>query len=157
MYNAEAAFTASATTEQERAIGVASFEASLGKCDQYLEDQLLIVCQAFFLLFMGVLVSMYLICSLRTNLVFFGMFLFLEAAVLLLTGAYWKAAQGDVVTFQKLEVVCTSFTRVVDVLSHPGPRLPAHSCLQYASLVSIFFSRSFLNLSSSLFNSLLVT
>ncbi|KAK6382039.1 hypothetical protein LTS17_003924 [Exophiala oligosperma] len=66
MYNAEAAFTASATTEQERAIGVASFEASL--------------------------------------------------AVLLLTGAYWKAAQGDVVTFQKLEVASGAFVFAICIL-----------------------------------------
>jgi uncharacterized protein len=54
---------------------------------------------------MGILVFMYLVCSLRTNVVFFLIFLFLDIALFLLTGAYWKAAQGDAVTFEKLAVV----------------------------------------------------
>lgn len=60
---------------------------------------------AFFLLFMGLLVFMYLICSLRTNVVFFSIFFFLDIALFLLTAAYWKAAEGDAATFHTLEVV----------------------------------------------------
>lgn len=63
---------------------------------------------AFFLLFMALVVFMYLICALRTNIVFFCIFLFLDIALLLLTGAYWKAAEGDMVAFHNLEVVCVS-------------------------------------------------
>lgn len=78
---------------------------------------------AFFLLFMGLLVLMYLICSLRTNVVFMAIFLFLDIALFLLTfvttvisslvnhtnfvlarGAYWKASKGDMKTFHTLEV-----------------------------------------------------
>ncbi|OQV06849.1 hypothetical protein CLAIMM_11367 [Cladophialophora immunda] len=90
-YNAEGAFTANATTEAEKAAGVASFQASLG----------------FFLLFMGVVVFMFLVCSVRTNLIFFGIFLLLDLALFTLTGAYWKASHGDVNVFERLEKVNT--------------------------------------------------
>ncbi|KAJ6790073.1 hypothetical protein PWT90_06914 [Aphanocladium album] len=87
-YNAEGAFTDGATTAAEKAAGVASFESSL----------------AFLFVFMGVVVFMYLICSLRTNVVFFCIFLFLDIAFFLLASAYWKAAEGDTKTFHNLEV-----------------------------------------------------
>lgn len=38
-------------------------------------------------------------------MVFFGIFFFLDIALFLLTGAYWKAAQGDVEAFEKLSIV----------------------------------------------------
>lgn len=65
---------------------------------------------------MGILVFMYLICSLRINLVFFGIFLFLDLALFLLTAAYWKAAAGDADGFQTLSVVgcrCTSMSKAL--------------------------------------------
>ncbi|CEJ95024.1 Putative Transcriptional activator of ethanol catabolism AlcS [[Torrubiella] hemipterigena] len=96
MYNAEAAFTAGATTAAEKAKGVASFQSSL----------------AFFLLFMGLVVFMYLICSLRTNFVFFCIFLFLDIALFVLAGAYWKAAEGDVQAFHRLEITSGAFVFV---------------------------------------------
>ncbi|KAK5994456.1 Protein alcS [Cladobotryum mycophilum] len=85
-YNAEGAFTAGATTAAEKLAGVHSFQASL----------------AFFLLFMGLLVFMYLICSLRTNVVFFIIFLFLDLALFLLTAAYWESAEGNAEMFETL-------------------------------------------------------
>ena len=54
---------------------------------------------------MGILVFMYLICSIRINVVFFSIFLLLVIALFSLTGAYWKAAAGDTVAFEKLAVV----------------------------------------------------
>jgi hypothetical protein len=48
---------------------------------------------------------MYLVCSIRTNLVFVVIFFLLDVAVFLLTGAYWKASSGDVVAFEKLSIV----------------------------------------------------
>ncbi|KAK1059079.1 hypothetical protein LTR74_012871 [Friedmanniomyces endolithicus] len=99
-FNAETAFTASAITAAEKAAGLASFEASL----------------AFFLVFMGVLVLMYLVCSLRTNIVFFLIFLFLDVALWLLAGAYFKAAEGDAVTFVQLEVASGACVFVFCVL-----------------------------------------
>jgi len=49
---------------------------------------------AFFLLYMGLLCFVYMICSVRTNLVFFGIFLTLVCAFGCLAGSYWNAALG---------------------------------------------------------------
>jgi len=48
----------------------------------------------FFLVFMGVLCFIYLICSLRTNIVFVVIFFTLVLTFGLLTGAYWQLANG---------------------------------------------------------------
>jgi succinate-acetate transporter protein len=48
----------------------------------------------FFLLFMGVLCFIYLVCSLRTNVVFVVIFFTLVLAFSLLTGAYWYNARA---------------------------------------------------------------
>jgi succinate-acetate transporter protein len=56
---------------------------------------------------MGVLVFTYLICSLRTNIVFSLIFLFLDIALFLLTGAHWRVSHGDVAAYEKLAVVST--------------------------------------------------
>ncbi|KAL7904910.1 transcriptional activator of ethanol catabolism AlcS [Trichoderma velutinum] len=95
-YNAEGAFTSSAITPAEKEAGIRSFEASL----------------AFLLLFMGILVFVYLICSLQTNMVFFAVFFFLDTALFLLTGAYWKAAQGDEGKSHHLKVASGAFVFV---------------------------------------------
>ena len=47
---------------------------------------------AFFLLFMGLICLIFLICSLRTNIVFFVIFLTLVGAFGCLAGAYWNLA-----------------------------------------------------------------
>ncbi|RDL33622.1 uncharacterized protein BP5553_07990 [Venustampulla echinocandica] len=49
---------------------------------------------AFFLLFMGVLCLVFLICSLRTNVVFVVIFFTLVIAFGLLAGAYWQNANS---------------------------------------------------------------
>ena len=54
---------------------------------------------------MGIVVLMFLVCSLRTNLVFVGIFFVLDVALFTLTGAYWRASHGDIESFHKLEVV----------------------------------------------------
>jgi succinate-acetate transporter protein len=54
---------------------------------------------------MGILVFMYLICSLRTNIVFFLIFFFLDIALFLLTGAYWKAAHGNAAAYENLAIL----------------------------------------------------
>jgi len=48
----------------------------------------------FFLVFMGVLCFIYLICSLRTNLVFVVIFFTLVCAFGCLSGAYWQLANA---------------------------------------------------------------
>ncbi|MCJ1250300.1 hypothetical protein MMC30_007526 [Trapelia coarctata] len=50
---------------------------------------------AYFLLFMGLLCFIYLIASLRTNIVFVIIFATLVPAFGLLAGAYWQLAQGN--------------------------------------------------------------
>ena len=49
---------------------------------------------AYFQLYMGLLCFVFLICSLRTNIVFFTIFLLLVPAFTLLAGAFWKIAEG---------------------------------------------------------------
>lgn len=44
---------------------------------------------------MGVLCFVYMICALRTNVVFVGIFLFLIPTFSCLAGAYWHLAQGS--------------------------------------------------------------
>jgi hypothetical protein len=50
----------------------------------------------FFQLWMGFLCLIYMICALRTNMVFVGIFASLVAAFGCLSGAYWHLAQGGV-------------------------------------------------------------
>ncbi len=49
---------------------------------------------AFFLLFMGLLCFIYLICALRTNVVFVVIFFTLVIAFALLAAVYWQSANG---------------------------------------------------------------
>jgi succinate-acetate transporter protein len=49
---------------------------------------------AFFLVFMGVLCLIYLVCSLRTNIVFVVIFFTLVLAFGLLAGVYWENAKA---------------------------------------------------------------
>lgn len=61
---------------------------------------------AFFLAMMGVLIFIYTVCAIRTNVVFFVIFVLLEIAVWLLVAAYWKASGGDAAAYVRLEKVC---------------------------------------------------
>ncbi|KAK3621072.1 hypothetical protein LTR56_022998 [Elasticomyces elasticus] len=99
-FNAEEAYLGAATTAAERAAGLASFEATL----------------AFFLAFMGVLTFMYMVCAIRTNAVFFTIFVLLEIAFWLLTAGYWKAASGDAAAFATLAKATGACLFALDVL-----------------------------------------
>jgi len=59
---------------------------------------------AFFLLFMGLLSLMYLVCALRTNLIFVTIFLGLFLTFVLLAGSYWTLALGMMGTSARLQV-----------------------------------------------------
>jgi hypothetical protein len=52
---------------------------------------------AFYALFTGVLSSIFLICSLRTNIVFVFIFIGATLGFYLAAGAFWTLAQGKVV------------------------------------------------------------
>ena len=59
---------------------------------------------AFFQLWMGVLCFLYMLLALRTNIVFFLIFLTLVLAFSCLAGAYWQLAQGATVLAGRLVV-----------------------------------------------------
>lgn len=71
---------------------------------------------AFFLLWMGVLCFVYLICSLRTNIVFFMIFLGLIPTFCCLAGSFWHGAQGDAATALKLQHAGGGFAFAVCLL-----------------------------------------
>lgn len=50
----------------------------------------------FFHLYMGLLCLIYLICSLRTNIIFMGIFVLLVPSFGCLAGAYWQLAKANV-------------------------------------------------------------
>jgi len=59
---------------------------------------------SFFLVFMGLLCLIYLIASIRTNIVFFGIFLSLVFAFGFLAGSFWHAGQGNASLASKLQI-----------------------------------------------------
>lgn len=65
---------------------------------------------------MGVLCFIFSICALRTNLILFLILFLLVPSFGLLAGAFWKTAQGDMVTAGKLQVAGGAVTFVVDML-----------------------------------------
>ncbi|KAI4204860.1 MAG: hypothetical protein LQ350_000926 [Teloschistes chrysophthalmus] len=64
---------------------------------------------AFFLLFMGFMSLMYLICALRTNIVFVTIFFGLFMCFVLLTGSYWQIAMGQFAVAAKLQIASGAF------------------------------------------------
>jgi succinate-acetate transporter protein len=64
---------------------------------------------------MGVLCLIYMICALRTNVVFVCIFASLVPAFGCLAGAYWHLAQGQVGTATTLLVAAGALTFITDV------------------------------------------
>lgn len=58
---------------------------------------------------MGLLSLIYLICALRTNLIFVAIFLGLLLVFVVLTASYWHLAAGHIVMAQKLQVAAGAF------------------------------------------------
>lgn len=58
---------------------------------------------------MGLLSFIYLICALRTNIVFVAIFLGLLMTFVVLAGSYWQFALGNLVMAQKLQVAAGAF------------------------------------------------
>ncbi|KAL8991559.1 MAG: hypothetical protein Q9177_000059 [Variospora cf. flavescens] len=63
----------------------------------------------FFLLFMGLLSLLYLICALRTNMAFVTIFFGLFMTFVLLTGSYWEIAIGYGAIAAKLQIASGAF------------------------------------------------
>ncbi|TKA58688.1 hypothetical protein B0A55_10790 [Friedmanniomyces simplex] len=97
-YNAYGAF--STTSNPADGLTVPAFNASF----------------AFFQLFMGVLCFIYMICALRTNIVFVGIFATLVPAFGCLAGAYFQLALGNTALATKLQLVAGACTFVTDML-----------------------------------------
>lgn len=70
----------------------------------------------FFQLWMGVLCFIYMICALRTNVVFVGIFLFLVPAFGCLAGTYWQLAKGNASIAQNLLIAAGACCFVVCAL-----------------------------------------
>ncbi|RMZ73328.1 GPR1 and Fun34p [Pyrenophora seminiperda CCB06] len=64
---------------------------------------------AYFLIMMGILCFVYLICAIRTNLIFFLIFFTLVPAFMLLAGSYFKVASGDANMAKKLAEAAGAF------------------------------------------------
>jgi len=87
-FNAEGAYVPTGASPAVAAAGTAEFLSSF----------------AFYLLFVGVLTTIYMIIALRTNVVFVVIFLFLDLALCLLAAAYWTLAEGNTALGGQLEV-----------------------------------------------------
>ncbi|KAH3915584.1 hypothetical protein HBI56_148140 [Parastagonospora nodorum] len=67
---------------------------------------------AYFMIAMGILCFIYLICSIRTNLIFFLIFFTLVPAFGLLAGAFLHAAKGNAAIASKCQEAAGAFTFV---------------------------------------------
>jgi len=68
----------------------------------------------FFLLWMGFLCLIYMICALRTNVVFVLIFAALVPAFGLLTAAYWSLAQGKTAAAETYQIAAGALCFFVD-------------------------------------------
>jgi succinate-acetate transporter protein len=100
-YNAEASFLTGGANETA---GISQFYSSF----------------AFALCFFGLLVFIFFVCSLRTNVAFVLIFLLLTIAVFLLAATYWELAQGNAELGVKLEKVSAIYKRTKAVLTPPS-------------------------------------
>jgi hypothetical protein len=70
---------------------------------------------AFFLLSMGLLCFIYLICSIRTNIILVFVFACLVMGLGFLSGAYWQLANGNIAAAGKLQVVSTTLALTIHI------------------------------------------
>lgn len=115
-YNAYGAFS-SDPSDPAKGLNSPTFNASFGEFGPiemsfYVTNRIL----AYFMLIMGVLCFVFLICSIRTNVVFFLIFLLLVPAFGCLAGAYWSLAEGKSSTANTLLIAAGALTFVVDML-----------------------------------------
>lgn len=92
---------------------------------------------------MGVLTTIFLVCSLRTNVVFVTIFFSLQLCFYLLTAAFWALARdytGNADLANKLIIVCLSqlipsFTEFYSFFPKPSPLNP----LNFSRLLTLTF------------------
>jgi hypothetical protein len=63
---------------------------------------------------MGLLCVIFLIASVRTNIVFFGIFLGLVIAFGMLAGSFWQAGQGNAAMSHTLQLVSARFMHLAN-------------------------------------------
>jgi uncharacterized protein len=115
-YNAQGAFTANATTAAAKAAGEAQFLSSFGMLldlfftptpNSKVETLIFtLFSPAFFLVFLGVLTALFMVCALRTNMIFVVVFAMVSTGWFLLAASYWAQSRGEEVRGRHLEVVC---------------------------------------------------
>jgi len=65
---------------------------------------------------MGLLCLVYLVCALRTNIVFVGIFAMLVPAFGLLAAAYWQTSLGNAAAAKSCQIAAGALTFVADLL-----------------------------------------
>lgn len=113
MYNAYGAY-ASDPTKPYDGLSSEGFHATYGKWNRVdfsrPADLLMNILRiGFFLLFMGLLSLLYLVCALRTNMVFVTIFFGLFMCFVLLTGSYWNIAINQGAVAAKLQIASGAF------------------------------------------------
>jgi succinate-acetate transporter protein len=78
--------------------------------------RILIDSSGYLMISMGMLCLVYLICSIRTNLVFFLIFFTLVPAFGLLAGTFFQTAKGNLAIAAKCEEAAGAFTFVTCLL-----------------------------------------
>lgn len=96
------------------------------------EQQSLTLSAAFLFVCMGIMCFIYLICGIRTNIVFEIIFLFLMLGFVLLAGAYWQLAELNASLATKLQVVSFRFK--------PPTFMGKHLIMNFLSLVAGWWS-----------------
>lgn len=71
---------------------------------------------AYFMICMGLLCLVYLVCSIRTNLIFFLIFFTLVPAFGLLAGTFLQIANGQAALAAKLQEAAGAFTFITCIL-----------------------------------------
>ena len=99
-----------------------------GHCSDYSS------CAGFFMLFMAILSLIYLVCAIRTNIIFVIIFMGLFFDFAFLTGAYWQNALGEHDTANKLQVVSPPMLFLQSAQEHPADLRIDGRCLGVYSL-----------------------
>lgn len=110
-FNAYAAYAPADATSPAAGLETTGFNASFGKKtigDGLYQLEILTPSTGFFTLSLGIVTFIFLLCSIRTNVVFVIIFLSLTMCVGFITGAYWQLAKdyaGNAAFAGKLLVV----------------------------------------------------
>ena len=110
-YGAYSTYAPAGSTSPAEGLATKGFNASFGKLGIIVESKVMEVSNrnvGFLMLFMGVLCVVFLICSLRTNIVYVVVFTSLVVAFGLLTGQHFQIAVDNLELAAKLQVVSSS-------------------------------------------------